>query len=131
MTTTLGVRDLKREAPKLVKRAARGETFVITRYGRPLAALVPASDSVVGHGVTGPEMAWQAERRAFERLPISTVRRYRGKYVAIFRGAIVGAAADPDDLFERTWKKLDGAVFFLGRVGAEPAIVDMPGMEVR
>ncbi len=41
-TKTVGVRDLKNDAPALVRRAERGEQFVITRHGRPAARLGPA-----------------------------------------------------------------------------------------
>ncbi len=41
--TSFGVDDAKTQLPKLLDRVSRGERFVITRHGRPVAQLVPAT----------------------------------------------------------------------------------------
>ena len=41
--TAIGVYDAKTQLPKLLERVRRGERFVITKHGRPVAELVPAS----------------------------------------------------------------------------------------
>jgi prevent-host-death family protein len=41
--TAIGVYDAKTQLPKLLDRVSRGERFLITRHGRPIAQLVPAS----------------------------------------------------------------------------------------
>jgi prevent-host-death family protein len=38
----IGVYDAKTQLPKLLDRVSRGERFLITRHGRPVAELVPA-----------------------------------------------------------------------------------------
>jgi prevent-host-death family protein len=38
----IGVYDAKTQLPKLLDRVSRGERFVITKHGRPIAELVPA-----------------------------------------------------------------------------------------
>ena len=134
MTTkpsTVGVRELKAEAPRLVKRAAGGERIVITRYGRPAAVLGPADDGAgVGPAERPRFVAWEAERRAFEGMQPAELTRYQGKWVAVHRGRIVAADADHERLFRRTWRKLKGAQFFIARVGAPAPVVDMPGFEI-
>lgn len=40
--TAIGVYDAKTQLPKLLERVRRGERFVITKHGRPVAELVPA-----------------------------------------------------------------------------------------
>ncbi len=40
--TAIGVYDAKTHLPKLLERVARGERFVITKHGRPVAQLIPA-----------------------------------------------------------------------------------------
>jgi prevent-host-death family protein len=40
--TAIGVYDAKTQLPKLLDRVSRGERFVITKYGRPVAELMPA-----------------------------------------------------------------------------------------
>ncbi len=39
---TIGSREAKAFLPQLLERVLRGETFPITRYGKPAAMLVPA-----------------------------------------------------------------------------------------
>jgi prevent-host-death family protein len=38
----IGVYDAKTQLPKLLERVSRGERFLITKHGRPVAELVPA-----------------------------------------------------------------------------------------
>jgi prevent-host-death family protein len=125
-TTSVGIRDLKNRAPQLVQRAARGERIVITRYGKPHAVLGPVADAhETGHRVR--MRAWQRERRTFERLGRTRQRRFAGLYVAVCGGRIIDSDADHQRLFERVWKRLRGATFFIGRMGGPSPAVDMPG----
>jgi prevent-host-death family protein len=41
--TAIGVYDAKTQLPKLLDRVSRGEQFLITKHGRPVAELVPAA----------------------------------------------------------------------------------------
>jgi prevent-host-death family protein len=41
--TAIGVYDAKSQLPKLLDRVSRGEQFVITKHGRPVAHLVPVA----------------------------------------------------------------------------------------
>ncbi|MSQ72494.1 MAG: type II toxin-antitoxin system prevent-host-death family antitoxin [Betaproteobacteria bacterium] len=40
----IGAYDAKTHLPKLLERVEKGESFVITRHGRPVAALSPIMD---------------------------------------------------------------------------------------
>ena len=40
--TSVGVYDAKTQLPKLLERVGRGERFLITKHGKPVAQLVPA-----------------------------------------------------------------------------------------
>jgi prevent-host-death family protein len=44
MRSTMSVTDARRKFGKLLDRIERGERIVITRYGKPFAALIPISD---------------------------------------------------------------------------------------
>ena len=44
MTETMGVAETKQRFAELIDRVLDGERFVVTRRGRPVAALVPATD---------------------------------------------------------------------------------------
>ena len=41
--TAIGVYEAKTQLPKLLLRVVRGERFLITKHGRPVAQLVPAT----------------------------------------------------------------------------------------
>jgi prevent-host-death family protein len=41
--TAIGVYDAKTQLPKLLDRVSRGERFLITKHGRPVAHLVPVA----------------------------------------------------------------------------------------
>jgi prevent-host-death family protein len=41
--TAIGVYHAKTQLPKLLARVSRGERFLITKHGRPVAQLVPAT----------------------------------------------------------------------------------------
>ncbi|MFL5244682.1 MAG: type II toxin-antitoxin system Phd/YefM family antitoxin [Gemmataceae bacterium] len=43
--TAIGVYDAKTQLPKLLERVRRGERFVITKHGRPVAELIPAQNA--------------------------------------------------------------------------------------
>lgn len=74
--------------------------------------------------------AWLRERQAFLRLEPRLARRAPGQWVAIHRGKVIDRDADHSALFARVYRDLGGATFFVGRVGAPPEVVDMPGFEV-
>lgn len=130
MATIIGVRDLKNRAPEIVKRAARGERMVITRYGRAQAMLIPADGAAAASRRSTRMGDWERERRSFEDSLPRLRRRYSGRYVAMHHGRVVGADRDHDALFERVWKKLGGKTFFIGLVGEALPVVDLPGFEL-
>jgi hypothetical protein len=73
---------------------------------------------------------WQRERDDFKRLPPKVLRQFRGRFVALHRGKIVDADADPSVLFARVARRLEQKVFFIGRVGKPEPVVDMPGFSL-
>jgi prevent-host-death family protein len=129
LTTSVGVRELKRDAARLVQRAARGERVLVTRYGKAAAQLVPADIRPGGAG--SPRMqAWERERAAFSRLEPRLRRRYRGRWVGIHAGRVVAVGDDPEALAHRLFRRLGTAAFFVGRVGAPPSLLDFSGFEL-
>lgn len=42
---TMGAEEARRVFPSLVESASRGKTTIITKHGKPLAALVPVSEA--------------------------------------------------------------------------------------
>jgi len=45
----IGVYDAKTQLPKLLERVSRGERFLITKHGRPVAQLVPTELTATPH----------------------------------------------------------------------------------
>ena len=129
VATTIGIRELKADAPRLVRRAARGERIVITRYGKPTALLGPPpreSDLAA----TPRREAWQTEKRAFETLLPKLRRRYEGRWVAVLARKVVAASADHEALFQRVWRKHPNRAFHIGWVGDAAPAVEFPGIEL-
>ena len=52
MSETVGAFDAKTHLANLLDRAARGERFVITKHGRPVAELIPYSGDRETRSVT-------------------------------------------------------------------------------
>lgn len=52
MTEVLGVAETKRRFAELIDRVLDGERVIVTRRGRPVAALVPPSDAAVREPAT-------------------------------------------------------------------------------
>jgi len=128
-TSFVGVTELKQTAPELVRRAARGERIVITRYGRPAALLTElGAPSSAPSGATW--LDWEREREAFNQLAPALSKRLRGKYVAFAGGKVVGSDSDHNRLYWRVLKKIGARVFFIGRIGAPAPVIRMPGFEI-
>ena len=67
MSTEIGSYEAKTHLPALLERVARGEQFIITKHGRPIARLVPVSS-------TGPD----DRRAAIEHLKAAREGRTLG-----------------------------------------------------
>lgn len=130
LTTSVGVRELKRDAARLVQRATRGERVLVTRYGKAAAQLVPPE---IGPGrAESPRMrAWERERAAFARVEPRLRRRYLGRWVGIRGGRVVAVGDDPEEVARSLFRRLPSEAFFVGRVGAQPPLLDLPGFELR
>jgi len=48
---TVGSYEAKTHLPQLLERVEHGETFTITRHGKPIARLLPAAPSVERPGI--------------------------------------------------------------------------------
>jgi prevent-host-death family protein len=74
----IGVRELRAGLPAFVRRAAAGESIVVTRSGRPVAVLGPLGGErepglaeLIAHGaVTAPRVRPSTAAVERERLPV-------------------------------------------------------------
>ena len=69
--TTVNTVELKTQANRLLKRVARHEVVLVTRRGRPCAALVPVS------GDTLVDLLWEYSPQTQRRLRVA-MRELRG-----------------------------------------------------
>ncbi len=127
MAIQVGIEEFKRDAPRLIERASRGERIVITRRGKPHAQLQPADQGPV---LTPRNRACAREQAAFEALLPRLRRKYEGCYVAVQGGVVVDSDQDEDVLFARVWASDQETPFFIGAVGIEEPVIDMPGFEI-
>ena len=67
----IGAYDAKTHLPKLLERVEKGESFVITRHGRPVAALTPVPRRDVD-GIRAAIAKMHAIRKALQRRGVST-----------------------------------------------------------
>jgi prevent-host-death family protein len=76
--TAIDVYRAKTQLPKLLDRVSRGERFLITKHGRPVAELVPAAVEVTGDikEIIQQMQEWQ-EREGPTLGPGLTVRELR------------------------------------------------------
>lgn len=86
-TRSVGVRELREQAPKLVQRAEHGEQVFITRRGKTVAVLGPAALAHRGgHTTQSRFSAWEQERSAFLRLEPKLSPRLTGKFCGHLQG---------------------------------------------
>jgi antitoxin (DNA-binding transcriptional repressor) of toxin-antitoxin stability system len=131
MAKTVGVGELKRNAPRLVEAASKGERIIVSRYGRPRAQLVAIAADPNGEKPASPRMAaWMGERDAYHALPAKTRARYRGRYVAVAGGRVVDSDPDHEALYRRVSRKYPERAVFIGPADGFEPIVEMPGFEV-
>jgi len=129
-TKAVGIRELKEQAPKLVQRAEKGERTLITRHGRPVAVLAPATEAESIDAKRPRVRAWQREREQFERLLPDLEQRYAGRFVALLGGKVIDSDLDATKLFQRVARASAGRVFFIGSVGVADGFVEMPGFSL-
>ena len=81
VSETIGQRQLRNDSGAVMRRVEQGESFVVTRNGRPIADLVPHAEARDDHRLTLAEVheafrslppmnsaEWRAERDAADEL---------------------------------------------------------------
>jgi len=104
-------------ASELVREGLRA---VGARYYRPREA---------EHQSSPYRRAWLREKAAFDRLSGVDLERYSGRWVVVRGGRVTEAGDDLDVLVRRAFRK-SRAAFYVGRVGGELPVVDMPGFDL-
>lgn len=70
------------------------------------------------------------EEAAFRRKRAQLLRKYKGQYVALYQGTVIGHAVDDEDLARRMFEIVGDVPFYIGKVDSDPTIYDVPSPEV-
>lgn len=71
MTQTIGQRELRNDNAEIMRRVEHGESFVVTRNGKPVADIVPHQDE------RRPSQTLGEIQAIFAKLPPMDVERWR------------------------------------------------------
>ena len=91
----IGQRELRNDNAEVVRRVEAGESFVVTRNGKPVADLTPHKAEPVG----GPRKRLGEVQAAFRRLPRVDVQLWRREQ------AEADQVFGPDDPLEDPWAR--------------------------
>lgn len=81
MASTQGIEAARRRLPELVAAAHRGETTVITKHGRPYAALVPVEQADDARRTPSGLLALKGRARGlWGKVPAQTVDALRREW---------------------------------------------------
>ena len=71
-----------------------------------------------------------AQERAYCKKRARLLQRYRGQFVALYQGRVVGHGPDDEDLARQMFEKFGDAPFLIQRVEKEAAVYEVPSPEV-
>lgn len=106
-----------------IRLVEEGWTGWTTLLGVAVPALGPPSP---------PELdAFERERQAFLRIRDSLLGNpeFRGKFVAIYRGGIVGRDEDNRELAKRVYREHGYVPIYIGKIERERRVIEMPSPE--
>ncbi len=122
------------------ERALTGETLILERAGKPVAAVIPIDDYArfVAWREHEQAQAWQTaqqqtmerDRAAFERLKPELLKTHLGKWVAIVDGALVDSDVDEDALVQRVYARYGYRTIFVEQVRQTPLVYEFSSPEV-
>jgi Family of unknown function (DUF5678) len=75
------------------------------------------------------ESSLAEEERAFRQLMPELLPEYKGQFVALLNGAVVGSGPDDEALAARLYERFGDAPFFIARVSQSPVVYDLPSPE--
>lgn len=76
-----------------------------------------------------PQEPLEGEQEVFLRRP-QLRRRYRGKFVALYKGRVMGHGPDDEELAREMFEKLGDVPFYIDKVEREPTIYELPSPEL-
>ncbi|MBI4641763.1 MAG: hypothetical protein HY731_13790 [Candidatus Tectomicrobia bacterium] len=71
-----------------------------------------------------------AEEQVFRQKLTQLLRRYKGQFIALYQGRVVGHGKDDEELARQMFEKLGDVPFYIARVEKEPTVYELPSPEV-
>ncbi|MCD6564278.1 MAG: hypothetical protein J7K23_10265 [Thermoproteales archaeon] len=77
-------------------------------------------------------MRIEEEREAFQKLKKKLLRdpRYRGRYIAVYQGKIVGIGEEKGELARKVYKKYGYVPIYIGKISREDIHIKVPSPEL-
>ena len=70
------------------------------------------------------------EEKEFRRKRAQLLRRYKGGFVALYQGTVIGHGADDEELARQMFEKVGDVPFYIGSIQSDPTVYDVPSPEV-
>ncbi|MEW6298439.1 MAG: DUF5678 domain-containing protein [Thermodesulfobacteriota bacterium] len=77
-----------------------------------------------------PEEPFAAEEQAFRQKRVRLLHRYEGRFVALYRGRVVGHGQDDEELARQMFEKFGDVPSYIAKVEKEPTLYELPSPEV-
>lgn len=71
-----------------------------------------------------------AEERTFMKKLPALLRRYEGRFVALYRGRVMGHGSDDEELGRRMYEKLGEVPFYIAKVERAVSVCELPSPEL-
>jgi hypothetical protein len=70
------------------------------------------------------------EERAFRQQRRQLLQRYKGQFVALYQGRVVGHGADDEELAREVFAQFGDVSFYIAKVEKEPTVYELPSPEM-
>lgn len=114
------------------------EPIILEQNGEPVGAVISMADYrlyCAWKERLEPEddfpPAWYAEKAAFQRMLPALLKTHQGKWVAIYKGAMVDSDEKPSELMWRVQQKYGDESVYFGEVLEKPRVYRIPSAWIK
>jgi hypothetical protein len=76
------------------------------------------------------EDPFMEEERAFRQQHRQLLQRYKGQFVALYQGRVVGHGPDDEELAREVFERFGDVPFYIAKVEKQPAVYELPSPEI-
>ena len=70
------------------------------------------------------------EERAFRQKHRQLLQRYKGQFVVLYQGRVVGHGPDDEELAREVFEQFGDVSFYIAKVEKEPTVYELPSPEM-